>query len=274
MGGLSRSGAAQRDTACISLPTATPPQYPPPRAQRFYDPVSGSVTLDGRPLSSYNVHALRGAAGWVQQEAPLFADSIAYNIAYGCVEDADKPAAGRGVAPGTALDGGDAALSLLPPGFTVPGAVRAAAVAAQAAAFIDSFRAGYATYVGERGSQLSGGQKQRVAIARALMRTPKLLFFDEATSALDSESETAVTAAIEALLAEARAGGGGSGSRTTVLIAHRLSTIRHADIICVVEGGRVVESGGHEELAGRAGGVYARMVAAQDAGLSSGAGMK
>ena len=104
----------------------------------------------------------------------------------------------------------------------------------------ESLADGYATQVGLGGGQLSGGQKQRVAIARAMIKNPAVLLLDEATSALDTESEQVVQAALDDLLTRHK--------RTTLVIAHRLSTIRNADKICVVEAGRIVEQGTHDEL--------------------------
>ncbi len=130
--------------------------------------------------------------------------------------------------------------------------VEDAARAANADGFISAFPAGYDTIVGERGVKLSGGQRQRVSIARAILRDPRVLILDEATSALDGESEALVQDALERLQA----------GRTTLIIAHRLSTIAHADRILVLDAGRVIEQGRHDELM-RLGGAYARLVARQ-----------
>ena len=131
-------------------------------------------------------------------------------------------------------------------------AVREAARMAQAEGFLDALPQGFATFLGEKGVRLSGGQRQRVAIARALLRDAPVLLLDEATSALDAESERAVQQALAAL----------TRGRTTLVIAHRLATVRRADRIVVMEQGRVVAMGRHEELV-RAGGLYARLAALQ-----------
>ncbi len=130
--------------------------------------------------------------------------------------------------------------------------VLAAARAANADEFIAKLPDGYSTVVGERGAKLSGGQRQRVAIARAILKNPRILIFDEATSALDTQSERLIQQAMERLMAD----------RTTFVIAHRLSTIQRADIILVMEQGRLVEMGRHEELVHR-GGLYSRLHALQ-----------
>ena len=127
-----------------------------------------------------------------------------------------------------------------------------AARAALVDEFIDRLPEGYQTFLGERGTRLSGGQRQRIAIARALLRDAPILILDEATSALDSESERAVQVALETLMQ----------GRTTLCIAHRLSTIQHADLIVVMDQGRIVEQGQHEALLA-ANGTYARLHALQ-----------
>ena len=192
--------------------------------QRFYDPLSGAVLLDGIDLRTMNLTWVRRHMGMVSQEPALFSGSIRTNILYG-KQDATQEE----------LD--------------------AATAAANATAFIAKLPQGYETLTGERGVQLSGGQKQRVAIARAVLRNPRILLLDEATSALDSESERVVQEALDKLIAQ--------GGRTSVIIAHRLSTIRDCDCITVMAKGAVVESGSHDKLLRDAGGAYARMHALQ-----------
>jgi ATP-binding cassette subfamily B protein len=130
--------------------------------------------------------------------------------------------------------------------------VQAAARAAHADAFLRRLPDGYDTYLGERGVRLSGGERQRIAIARAILRDPALLLLDEATSALDAESERLVQDALEHLMAD----------RTSIVIAHRLATVREADRILVLDQGRIVASGRHEQLLAQ-GGLYARLAALQ-----------
>ena len=134
--------------------------------------------------------------------------------------------------------------------------IRDAAARANCAEFIESFPEGYETLVGDRGVKLSGGQRQRVAIARAFIRNPDILLLDEATSSLDSGSEKLIQDALETLLA----------GRTAFIIAHRLATVRQCDRICVLEAGRVTESGTHDELIQREGGTYRRLAEMQFAG--------
>ncbi len=189
---------------------------------RFIDAESGRIVLDGEDIAGLDPAQLRKRIGYVAQEPFLTDGSVADNIAYG-ERSPDRSK------------------------------IEAAARAAEAHDFIVALPDGYASAVGERGAQLSGGQRQRIALARALYRDPAILVLDEATSAVDNETE----AAIQHSLAHARAMDGGS-LRTTVVVAHRLSTVRHADAIHVLEAGRVVESGSHDQLVARAG-VYAAL---------------
>ncbi|KAH9101252.1 hypothetical protein LEN26_015804 [Aphanomyces euteiches] len=193
--------------------------------ERFYNPISGSITLDGRDISTLNLHWLRSQIGLVGQEPVLFVGTIAENIASGLSDYTSLP--------------------------DLQERVEAAAKMANAHNFIMQFPEGYQTQVGLKGEQLSGGQKQRIAIARAIMKNPSILLLDEATSALDSESEKVVQEALDKLLA--------AKGRTTIVIAHRLSTIRNADKICVVSGGRITEQGTHDELL-RLNGIYTHLV--------------
>jgi len=189
--------------------------------ERFYNPNSGHVFLDGVDIKTFRLSWLRQQMGLVGQEPVLFNESIRANIAYG-------------------KEGGATEDEII-----------AAAKAANAHNFISSLPNGYDTSVGERGTQLSGGQKQRIAIARAMLKNPKILLLDEATSALDAESERIVQEALDRV----------SVNRTTVVVAHRLTTIRGADTIAVIKNGVVAEKGRHEVLMKITDGVYASLVA-------------
>ena len=192
---------------------------------RFHDPQRGSVEIDGVPLTEYSRSSLRRAMGYVGQHTVIFNDTVRANIAYGDLSGAPLEA------------------------------VEAAARAANAAAFIEALPDGYDTVLGERGTRLSGGERQRVALARVLLKDPPILILDEATSALDTESERLVQDAIARLLED----------RTVLVIAHRLSTVARADQIAVLEAGRLVELGNHDELVS-AGGVYQRLHALEMVG--------
>ena len=193
---------------------------------RFYDPTAGKITLDGVDIRQLATHDLRALMGIVCQEPVLFNDTFYNNITFGV--DTSLPA---------------------PNGLTWPQAVEQAARIANAHDFIVATPEGYDTIIGDRGSRLSGGQRQRISIARAILKNPPILILDEATSALDSESERLVQEALEHLMKD----------RTTLVVAHRLSTIRHADMICVLHEGQIVERGTHDELYAL-GGYYTKLV--------------
>ena len=197
---------------------------------RFYDPTKGKVTIDGVDIRQIATHDLRAQMGIVCQEPVLFNDTVFNNITFG-------------------VDTSQAA----PDGQTWQQAVEHAARIANAHEFIAALPDGYNTVIGDRGSRLSGGQRQRLSIARAILKNPPLLILDEATSSLDSESELLVQAALENLMRD----------RTTLVVAHRLSTIRHADLICVLHEGRIVEQGTHDELYAL-GGYYTKLVDMQN----------
>ncbi|KAF2086861.1 ABC transporter-like protein [Saccharata proteae CBS 121410] len=184
--------------------------------ERFYDPVGGTVLLDGHEVSSLNLHWLRQQISLVQQEPVLFATTIFNNIRHGLI-GTDKEHLSE---------------------EKVKEMVYNAAKMANAHDFVSGLPEGYETNVGERGFLLSGGQKQRIAIARAVVSDPKILLLDEATSALDTKSEGVVQAALDKA----------AQGRTTIVIAHRLSTIRTADLIVVMSQGRIVEQGTHDGL--------------------------
>jgi ATP-binding cassette, subfamily B, bacterial MsbA len=175
---------------------------------RFYDPQSGEVLLDGRPLSAYTLESLRAQIALVSQQVILFNDTIARNIAYGALGKASEAD------------------------------IIAAAHAANAMEFVQRLPDGIHSQVGDGGALLSGGQRQRIAIARALLKNAPILILDEATSALDSETERLIQEALKRLMRD----------RTVLVIAHRLSTVEHADQIAVLEQGRIIERGTHPEL--------------------------
>jgi ATP-binding cassette subfamily B protein len=193
---------------------------------RFHDPQSGSVTLDGVDLARLDPALLRAQIAVVAQDAVIFSGTIADNIRYG------RP------------DADDAA-------------VRTAADAAAADEFIRRLPQGYETLVGERGVTLSGGQRQRLAIARAMLRDAPVLLLDEATSALDAENERHVQQGLANLMA-----GRDGCTRTTLVIAHRLATIQRLGRIVVMDQGRIVAEGSHEQLVA-SNGLYARLAALQ-----------
>ncbi|KIO30809.1 hypothetical protein M407DRAFT_68753 [Tulasnella calospora MUT 4182] len=199
--------------------------------ERFYDPLSGVVKLDGVNIKELNVKWLRQQIGLVQQEPCLFSTTIRGNVAHGLI--------------GSRFEN--------EPEEEKFRRVQEACMKANAHSFIQKLPQGYDTLVGERGFLLSGGQKQRIAIARAIVSDPRILLLDEATSALDTQSEALVQDALD----KAAAG------RTTITVAHRLSTIRDADQIYVIGNGGVLEHGTHAQLLAESEGAYAQLVNAQ-----------
>ena len=176
--------------------------------ERFYDPTSGRITLNGDDISLMSPYAYRRYISLVQQEPPLYLGSVRENIGIGLEYEPSEEEVHEACRQANALD------------------------------FVSSLPEGLNTPCGSKGLQFSGGQRQRIAVARALIRKPRLLLLDEATSALDTQSERIVQKALD----EAALG------RTTIAVAHRLSTIRHADVIFVMEDGKIAEIGTHEEL--------------------------
>jgi subfamily B ATP-binding cassette protein MsbA len=189
---------------------------------RFHDVSSGQLLIDGKDIKLYSLNSLRQQISIVTQEAILFNDTIAANIALG------KP---------------DATESEI---------IEAAKIA-NAYDFIIQKEEGFKTVIGDRGSKLSGGERQRLTIARAVLKNPPILILDEATSALDTESEKLVQDAINNMMQ----------NRTSIVIAHRLSTIRHADEIIVLQKGRIVERGNHDELLAQ-NGYYRKLIEMQE----------
>jgi subfamily B ATP-binding cassette protein MsbA len=187
---------------------------------RFFQPTSGKIFLDDIPLEDIVLADVRKQIAFVSQDVILFNDTIAANVAYGAVGSASADR----------------------------GRVIEALEAANLSALIKELPEGIDTHIGDNGNCLSGGQRQRLAIARAIYKDAPILILDEATSALDSESERQVQDALERLMA----------GRTTLVIAHRLSTIENADRIVVLEHGKVIENGSHEDLIAKDG-LYANL---------------
>ena len=185
---------------------------------RFYPHETGEILLDGVEINTYQLANLRKQLALVNQQVTLFNDTIANNIAYGALATATR------------------------------NEITAAATDAYAMEFIGKFGQGLDTEIGENGVKLSGGQRQRLALARALLKDAPILILDEATSALDTESERYIQAALQKVM----------HNRTTLVIAHRLSTIENADVILVIDHGRIVEQGTHRELIEK-NGAYSRL---------------
>ena len=189
---------------------------------RLFDPPPGTVLIDGIDVGKLPLATLRRAIGFVPQEPFLFSSTVRDNVAFGLGDDV----------------AGDA----------VEAAVRRTAAVASLDADIARFPLGYDTLVGERGVTLSGGQKQRAALARALAVDPKILILDDALSAVDTYTEERILHGLREVMRQ----------RTSIIVAHRISTVRDADVIAVLDHGRLVEQGSHDELLAR-GGVYAEL---------------
>ncbi len=188
---------------------------------RFYDVTAGRVLVDGHDVRDVSLSSLRSQVGIVLQDAFLFSTTVRENIAYGARYGRVQPSEKE---------------------------IVAAATAARADEFIDAMPDGYDTLIGERGITLSGGQRQRLAIARALVMKPRVLILDDAMSAVDTETEHEIQTALRVVMR----------GRTTFVIAHRLLSLKHADQILVIESGRIVERGTHDELVA-GGGLYSRI---------------
>ena len=207
---------------------------------RLLEAPEGSVLVDGRPIRHYPIEQLRRAIGFVPQETFLFSDSLAENIAFGVdgpaspiltVKESSRDMIG-------AADGQTAAVVTRSGNGKPTISVEKAAEIACFAGDIDDFPGKYEQLVGERGITLSGGQKQRTAIARAVMRDPRILILDDSLSAVDTYTEEKILHNLRDIRQD----------RTTLIVSHRVSTIRDADLICVLESGRIIERGSHDEL--------------------------
>ena len=190
---------------------------------RLYDPDEGEILLDGVPLDRLSLDDVRAAIGMVPQDAFVFSETIAENIALG-----------------------------LPPGEDHESAIREAAAIAQLDEAIAGFPAGFDTRLGERGVNLSGGQRQRTTLARAIARAPRILVLDDALSAVDTQTETRILEGLKRVMAD----------RTAVIVSHRVTAVMAADIILVLDDGRIVEQGTHDELVAREG-LYASLLRRQ-----------
>ena len=182
-------------------------------AARMYDPLKGTILLDGIPLDNYELSSLRSNIGYVPQEVFLFSDTIANNISFGIENGAEMDR------------------------------IEKAAVNAHIHHNIINFKDGYSSVMGERGLTLSGGQKQRISIARALIREPKLMLLDDCLSAVDTETEAAILSNLKEIMS----------NNTTIISSHRISSIQHADEIIVLDQGKIIERGTHQALLNKKG---------------------
>jgi len=219
--------------------------------ERFYEPTDGAVMLDGNDIRYLDLKWLRGHIGLVNQEPVLFATTIRENIMYG-----KDDATSEEITNAAKLSEAISFINNLPEGFETQVCRTSDSLEHKKLTTVNPrFCLLFGLQVGERGIQLSGGQKQRISISRAIVKNPSILLLDEATSALDAESEKIVQEALDRVMV----------GRTTVVVAHRLSTVRNADIIAVVGGGKIIESGSHDELISNPDGAYSSLLRIQEA---------
>ena len=197
---------------------------------RLLDAPENSVFVDNIPVRQYPLEQLRKSIGFVPQETFLFSDTLAENISFG-IDESDR-ATGR-QSDRAMSENGNQSQSPKP-----KAQIQAAAKVANLAEDIEGFPYKYEQLVGERGISLSGGQKQRTAIARAVMRNPRILILDDSLSAVDTYTEETILNNLRDV----------RQNRTTLIVAHRISTIRDADLICVLEDGKIIERGTHDQL--------------------------
>jgi ATP-binding cassette subfamily B multidrug efflux pump len=210
----------------------------------LHDPPPGTVFIDGVDVRDLPLATLRGAIGFVPQEPFLFSDTLADNVAFGLDAIAGAGWAGQAGEAGNARPANRSAKASAERNERIA----AAAAVARLDKDVADFPKGYDTMVGERGITLSGGQKQRTALARAVVIDPRILILDDALSAVDTYTEEEILSRLRTVMRE----------RTSIIVSHRISTVRDADRIFVLNEGRIVEQGSHDELI-RHNGLYAEL---------------